>query len=105
VEGPEYIDSEVTGYIVSILLPVVAASRPGFHDWLAYGVCAVLILLVAFAAELWSANPITYAFHMRAARAVVDGKPRVVLVRGHMGQGEIKAVARRLGVTLVLGDP
>jgi hypothetical protein len=103
VEDAQFIDSEVTGYIVSILLPVVAASRPGPADWVAYCACAILILLVAFAAELWSVNPITYAFNMRAARAVVDGKPQIVLVRGQLESDGAKVIVRRVGVTLVLG--
>jgi len=104
VEWSEFIDSEVTGYIVSLLLPVIAVSRPDLHDWLAYGVCAALILVVAFAAQLWSVNPITYLCGMRAARAVVDGEPLIVLVRGPLGGSDRKTITRRLGVTLVLGD-
>ena len=74
------------------------------HDSRKVYTSLVLILLVAFAAELWSVNPITYAFHMRAARAVVDGKPQVVLIRGPIGTDGLKFVARSVGVTLVLGE-
>jgi len=98
----ELIDSEVTGYIVSLLLPVIAASKPATADWLAYGACALLILLVAFAAELWAVNPITYFFGLRAARAVVDGRSRVVLVRGALVRAGQLPVVSRLGVTLIL---
>lgn len=102
VAEAEFVDAEVTAYIVSILLPVIAASKPRLFDWFAYTVCALLILIVAFAAELWSVNPITYAFRFRAARATVDGKPQVVLVRGELGQDGLKVVSSRIGVTLVL---
>jgi hypothetical protein len=98
----ELIDSEVTGYIVSLLLPVIVASKPATADWLAYGACAFLILIVAFAAELWAVNPITYLFGLRAARAIVDGTPRVVLVRGSLVEAGELPVASRLGVTLIL---
>lgn len=102
VEGAQFIDSEVTGYIVSLLLPVVAASRPGLNDWLAYVICGALILAVAFFAELWSVNPVTYAFRMRAARAKVDGVPQVILVRGPLGDDGARGVTHRLGVTYLL---
>jgi hypothetical protein len=102
VREAELIDSEVTGYIVSILLPVIAASAPDLNDWLAYGVCAALILVVAFAAELWAVNPITYLFGLRAARALIDGTPRVVLVRGILGPAGERLVIERIGVALIL---
>ena len=105
IERPEFIDAEVTGYIVSILLPIVAASEPTLQDLLAYGLCAALILLVAFAAGLWAVNPITYAFGIRAARATVDGKPQVILVRGGTVREGVMMVVRRLGVTLILEPP
>jgi hypothetical protein len=105
LEDPEFIDAEVTGYIVSILLPLVAADdNPSTGDWLAYGLCAVLVLVVAFQAGLWAVNPITYAFRMRAARAVIDGRPRIVLVSGTLGTNPEKIVTNRLGVTLILRD-
>jgi hypothetical protein len=100
----EYVDAEVTGYVVSLLLPLLAAVKPRLEDWVAYGVCAVLILLVAYAAELWSINPVTYAFGMRTARASVDGRRTVVLMRGHVAEGHDATVVRRIGVTLILGD-
>jgi hypothetical protein len=81
---------------------VIVASKPATADWLAYGACAFLILLVAFAAELWAVNPITYLFGLRAARAIVDGTPRVVLVRGTLVEvGELPVISH-LGVTLIL---
>jgi hypothetical protein len=104
IAGARFVDAEVTGYIVSILLPVVAASKPVLEDWLAYGACATLILLVAFSAELWSINPITYAFGLRAARATVDGKTQVILVRDQVVPDGVYFVARRAGVGVVL-DP
>lgn len=105
VEDLEFVDAEVTGYVVSLLLPVVAASNPTTGDWVAYVVCAALILIVAFYASLWSVNPVTYALGLRAARATVDGKPgTVVLVRGDPGVRNKKIVISRVGVLLVHGD-
>ena len=98
----ELIDSEVTGYIVSLLLPLVAASAPDWNDWIAYAVCGVLVLLVAFKAELWAVNPIAYALDLRAGRATVDGKRRVVLVCGEVGSGERVQATTRLGVMVIL---
>lgn len=102
VKGAHYIDAEVTGYIVSLLLPVVATSSSALNDWLAYLICGALILLVAFSAELWSVNPITYAFGMRAARAIVDDEPRVILLRGALLEDGPRLAVRRIGVTYVL---
>ncbi|HWT92033.1 MAG TPA: hypothetical protein VN238_03485 [Solirubrobacteraceae bacterium] len=95
------VDPEVTGYIVSYLLPVVAAASPKTGDLLAYGVCAALILVVAWAADLGAVNPLVYLFRLRVSRVLVNGHPTVVLARGVPTDGQA-TITRAAGVTFVL---
>jgi hypothetical protein len=97
----EPIDDQVTGYIVSILLPLVAAGDPNLGDLVAYGLCAVLILAVAFVSDLAVANPLIYFMGFRVARAKVDGERTIVLVDGlEVPEGDV-TVRRAVGVTYV----
>ena len=102
IDAIEPMDTEVTGYIVSLLLPVIAASRPRLNDWIAYGVCAVLVLVVAFAARLWAVNPITYLFRLRPALLTINGRAEVALVHTCLVDTTNRQVVRRLGVLLLL---
>jgi hypothetical protein len=97
----EPIDDEVTGYIVSILLPLVAAGDPSSGDLIAYGICAVLILLVAYVADLAVANPLIYLLGFRVARANVDGELTIILVDDLDAPEGNVTVRRALGVTYV----
>lgn len=97
----EPIDDEVTGYIVSILLPLVAAGDPSSGDLIAYGICGVLILLVAYVSDLAVANPLIYLLGFRVARARVAGETTIVLVDDlDAPEGDV-TVRRALGVTYV----
>lgn len=97
----EPIDDEVTGYIVSILLPLVAAGDPSGGDLIAYGICGVLILLVAYVSDLAVANPLIYLLGFRVARARVSGETTLVLVDDlDAPEGDV-TVRRALGVTYV----
>lgn len=103
VEEIEPIDSEVTGYIVSILLPLVAAGQPTTGDLVAYGICGALVLFVAYVSNLAAVNPLIYLFRFRVARAVIDGEPTVALAYDpHESKGEVHLV-QAIGVTLILG--
>jgi hypothetical protein len=77
----ESIDTQVTGYIASLLLPVVAVASPSAGDIVAYAICAALILIVAFAADLGAANPIVYLAGLRVGRATLEGRRMIVLFR------------------------
>jgi len=97
----EPIDDEVTGYIVSILLPLVAAGDPSSGDLVAYGICGVLILFVAYVSDLAVANPLIYLLGFRVARARVTGETTIVLVDDlDAPEGDV-TVTRALGVTYV----
>jgi hypothetical protein len=71
------IDSEVTGYIASYLLPIVAAGSPSTGDIAAYGLCVLLLLIIAFAADLGAINPVfgSSAAPLAARRSSVGGCP------------------------------
>ncbi len=98
VSAVEPVDAEVTGYVVSLLLPTVASSSPTTAEWIAYGFCAALILIVAYASNLWAVNPIVYLFGMRAVRCVIENERRIVLVKELPGEGETVHVTTRAGV-------
>jgi hypothetical protein len=98
----ELVDTEVTAYIVSLLLPIVAAGKPGTGDLLAYGLCAILILYIAYVSDLAAFNPFVYAFGYRVARTTIEGRPTLVLVADPTeGSGPVEVV-QRIGVTVML---
>jgi hypothetical protein len=94
-------DTEVTAYIASYLLPILAAASPTTGDIVAYALCGLLILIVAFAADLGSVNPIVYLFRLRVMRARVDGHHVIILVRGVPEVGTTVVATQALGVVLV----
>jgi hypothetical protein len=97
------VDAEVTGYIVSYLLPVVAAANADSGDLLAYATCAALILLVAYAADLGAVNPIVYLFSLRVARGQLDGAPVLLLIK-EWPAGERVLVTRGAGVVCLISE-
>ena len=101
VSEVEPIDGEVSAYIVSILLPLVAAGHPSAGDLVAYGLCGVLILFVAYISNLALVNPLIYLFGYRVARATVDGVRTIVLIKQSAEFEEDVTVVRAIGVTLI----
>lgn len=95
-------DTEVTAYIASYLLPILAAASPTTGDIIAYVLCGVLILIVAFAADLGSVNPVVYLFRLRVMRARVAGEHVIILARGIPEAGTDVVATQALGVVLVL---
>lgn len=103
VADTEVVDTEVTAYIVSLLLPIVAAVKPDLGDLVAYGLCALLILYIAYVSDLAAFNPFVYGFGYRVARTMIDGSPTLVLVGDPASaEGEVEVV-QRIGVTVILG--
>jgi hypothetical protein len=90
-------DTEVTAYIASYLLPILAATSATTGDIIAYVLCGLLILVVAFAADLGSVNPIVYLFRLRVMRARVDGEHVIILAR------KVPAVETTVIATQALG--
>jgi hypothetical protein len=104
VTGLEPIDGEVSGYIVSILLPLVAAADPSAGDLVAYAICGGLILLVAYVSDLSVANPLIYLMGYRVARATVDGERTIILIdEAAPPEGDV-TVMRAVGVTYIPSD-
>jgi hypothetical protein len=99
VSEVEPIDGEVGAYIVSILLPLVAAGNPDFGDLVAYGLCGALILFVAYVSNLALVNPLIYFFGYRPARATVDGERTIVLIKQSATVDRDVTVVRAVGVT------
>jgi hypothetical protein len=97
----EPIDGEVGAYIVSILLPLVAAGDPSPGDLVAYGQCGVLILFVAYVSNLALVNPLIYFFGYRVARATVDGERTIVLIKKSAELDGDVTVVRAVGVTFI----
>jgi hypothetical protein len=97
----EPIDGEVSAYIVSILLPLVAAGNPSSGDLVAYGLCGVLVLLVAYVSNLALVNPLIYFFGYRVARATVDGERTFVLIKQSAEVDGDVTVVRAVGVTFI----
>ena len=94
-------DTEVTAYIASYLLPILAAASPTTGDIVAYALCGLLILIVAFAADLGSVNPVVYLFRLRVMRARVAGGHVIILARGVPAVGTTVIATQALGVVLV----
>jgi hypothetical protein len=95
-------DTEVTAYIASYLLPILAATSPTTGDIVAYVLCGVLILVVAFAADLGSVNPVVYLFRLRVMRARVNDEGVIILIRGVPEAGTTVVATQALGVVLML---
>lgn len=101
VSDIEPVDGEVGAYIVSILLPLVAAGDPTAGDLVAYGLCGVLILCVAYVSNLALVNPLIYFLGYRVARATVDGERTVVLIKKSAELAGDVTVVRAVGVTFI----
>lgn len=101
VTAIEPIDGEVSAYIVTILLPLVAAADPSSGDLVAYTLCGVLVLLVAYVSNLALVNPLIYVFGYRVARASVDGERTVVLIKSSANLHADVTVVRAVGVTFI----
>jgi hypothetical protein len=100
----ESVDGEVTAYIASYLLPILATDPKTTGDIVAYVLCALLVLVVAFVADLGAVNPIVYLFRLRVFRVEVDGRRMVALCRNPPATRKTSRVAQEVGVLYVL-DP
>lgn len=94
----EVADGEVTGYIASLLLPIVAAGTPSLGDQVAYALCAVLLLIVAYAADLGAVNPVIYLCGLRVVRCKIDAKPYLMIVDRVPPSGATLTVTNVLGI-------
>lgn len=81
VKSASPLDSNVAAYVASYLLPVLAAKTTGTSTYIAYGVAAVLILIVAYRADLGTINPLAYIFGFRAYTVSIGNDSITVLSR------------------------
>ena len=81
LKSSEPADRDVTAYVASYLLPILAAKPGGLTGYLAYGLAAALILVVAYRADLGAINPLAYLLGYRAYRVSADDGVRIVLSR------------------------
>jgi hypothetical protein len=94
-------DTEVTAYIASYLLPILAATSATTGDIVAYALCGLLILVVAFAADLGSVNPIVYLCRLRVMRAQIDGAHVIIIARQVPDTGTTVIATQALGVVML----
>jgi hypothetical protein len=81
IVSAEPIDRDVTAYIASYLLPVLAAKPEHDSGYVAYGLAGLLILVVAYRADLGAINPLAYLCRYRAYRVTAADGVRIVLSR------------------------
>lgn len=81
VKSASALDSNVAAYVASYLLPVLAAKTTGTSTYIAYGLAAALILIVAYRADLGAINPLAYIFGFRAYSATIGNDTLTVLSR------------------------
>jgi len=101
----EPMDGEVTAYIVSLLLPLIAAGDPSTGDLIAYVLCGGMILFVAYVTNLAVVNPLIYFLGYRVAWATINGDRMIVLIKRALNEGADVRVIRAVGVTLIAEQP
>jgi hypothetical protein len=101
--GPvEILDRDAAAYVATYLLPVLAAKPNQTAGYLAYLLTAGLILVVAYRAELGAVNPLGYALGYRAYRVRCEDRPRIVLSKRMLTEGEEWEFASVAGLTVAL---
>lgn len=81
IDSAEPADRDVTAYIATYLLPVLAAKPEHDSGYAAYALAGVLVLVVAFRADLGAINPVAYLCGYRAYRIAGDDSVGIVLSR------------------------
>ena len=100
ISAAEPIDRDVTAYVASYLLPVLAAKPEHDTGYLAYGLAAFLILVVAYRADLGAINPLAYMCGYRAYRVSAEDGVRIVLSRGLIGKGATWQLQEAAGIVV-----
>ncbi|MEJ7785688.1 MAG: hypothetical protein WKF96_12860 [Solirubrobacteraceae bacterium] len=98
VIAAEPVDRDVTAYIATYLLPVLAAKPEHGAAIAAYVLAAVLVLVVAFRADLGAVNPLAYVFGFRAFRVSAADGVRIVLSRSSIVKDSAWEVQEAAGV-------
>jgi hypothetical protein len=102
IDAAEPVDRDVTAYVATYLLPVLAAKPEHTSEYLAYGLAALLIIVVAYRADLGVVNPIAYLCRYRGYRVSAAGDVRIVLSRAQLTQGSTCEFREAAGVVIAV---
>ena len=102
IQAAEPIDRDVTAYVATYLLPVLAAKPENDTGYVAYGLAAFLILVVAYRADLGAVNPLAYLFRYRAYRVAADDGVRIVLSRSLLMKDSIWQFRSAAGIVVAM---
>ncbi len=100
VVSAEPVDRDVAAYVASYLLPVLAAKPDHDSAYAAYGLAALLILVVAYRADLGAINPLAYLCGYRAYRVSADDGVRIVLSRSAIVKGAVWELQDAAGIVV-----
>ncbi len=100
IDAAEPIDRDVTAYVASYLLPVLAARPEHDTGYLAYSLAAFLILVVAYRADLGAINPLAYLCGYRAYRVSAADGVRLVLSKRLLVKDTIWQLQEAAGIVV-----
>jgi hypothetical protein len=90
---------EVTGYLATYLLPLLAAPSPSAGDLVAYGIYAALVVIVSLRSDLVQINPTLYLFGLKVSDVTFqDGGTAYVVSKGRIPENQALKVTKLAGV-------
>lgn len=98
VDAIDPMDREVTAYVSTYLFPTLAATPSTWGAWVAYALAAVLLLVVAYRADLGAVNPVAYLCKYRVLRISAGQTATIVLTRRRIRPGETWELRSRAGL-------
>lgn len=104
IQSAEPIDRDVTAYVATYLLPLLAAKPEHDTGYLAYGLAAFLILVVAYRADLGAVNPLAYLLGYRAYRASAEDGVRIVLSRSLLVKDTVWQLRDAAGIVVAMKE-
>lgn len=100
VDGAEPMDRDVTAYVATYLLPILAAKPDHTTGYVAYGLVAALVLIVAYRADLGAVNPLAYLLSFRAYRVTSREGVRPVLSKSLVAKGDTCVIQQAAGLVV-----
>jgi hypothetical protein len=90
---------EVAAYVATYLLPFLAAPHPDTGDLWAYGIFALVVIVVTLRSNLGAVNPTIYLLGWRVvAVTLLDGRQRYLVCRQVPAPGERVPIRELFGV-------
>lgn len=81
--------SDVAGYLVGYLLPVLASPIPGIRDLVAYAAFLIVVGIVYVRSDLVHINPLLYVFGYRVFSIEISGgRDRFLIARNRPSSGQ-----------------